>query len=372
MNYGFDKSHAFMNKRDRFFGLVLIAILCINLSVTGSEKHGNNESHQQEEQEEFSPKEFIFGTIYDSYEWHILHYNHTHVTIPLPIIVKSDHTGWHVFMSSKFHHGHKSHKGFKIAQEGPNKGDIVEVLEDGTEIKPLDLSITRISSGAILTTILMLLIFIPIAKRYKKNPYRSPKGMQSLLEPLILFIRDDVAIPMIGKKNYLKFMPFLLSIFFFILLNNLLALFPLLGEGAVTGNIAGTLALALFTFVGVNLSGKKHYWKEKFNPDVPVWLKLPIPLVPVIEFIGMFTKPFTLTIRLFANVSAGHIIKLGFLSLIFLFGQIQVSLGYGISILSVIFILFMMVLDLLIAILQAYIFTVLSAVYFGEAAEEPH
>ncbi len=349
---------------------VFITIYSFNGFSSPTESDTTTSHHKEEEK--FNPKDFILNNIYDSYEWHIIHFNHHHITIPLPIILRSKHSGWHVFMSGKFHHGTASYKGFRIAQEGPHKGDIVEELADGSLYTPLDLSITRIGSGVFISSLLLIFIFIPVARKYKKNPYRAPSGLQSFVEPLIMFIRDNVAVPIIGEKNSAKFMPFLLTIFFFILLNNIIALFPLFGEGAVTGNIAGTLALALFTFIVTNISGNKHYWKEKLNPDVPTWLKLPIPLVPLIEVVGMITKPFTLTIRLFANISAGHIIKLGFLSLIFLFGQIQVSLGYSISPLSIVFILFMMILDFLIAIIQAYIFTILTALYIGEATEEPH
>jgi F-type H+-transporting ATPase subunit a len=192
------------------------------------------------------------------------------------------------------------------------------------------------------------------------------------LEPLILFIRDDVARNSIGEKHYERFTPFLLSVFFFILFNNLLGLIPVFPAGAnVTGNITVTMALALFTFIVTQLSGNKHYWTEIFNPPpVPWWLKYPVPLIPIIEFVGVLTKPFILMIRLFANISAGHIVVLGFFTLIFIFGNMNTYAGYGVSVFSVLFSVFLSFLELLVAFIQAYVFTILSAIYFGMAVSE--
>jgi F-type H+-transporting ATPase subunit a len=197
--------------------------------------------------------------------------------------------------------------------------------------------------------------------------------MQSLLEPVILFIRDDVAKSSIGEKKYEKYMPFLLTIFFFILLNNILGLVPIFPGGAnVTGNIAVTMVMAVFTFILTTVNGNRHYWVDIVNtPGVPWWLKLPVPLMPIIEIIGIITKPVVLMIRLFANITAGHIIALGFVSLIFIFGAMNVALGYGVSVVSVAFMIFMNLLELLVAFIQAYVFTLLSALYFGLATIEP-
>lgn len=197
--------------------------------------------------------------------------------------------------------------------------------------------------------------------------------MQSLLEPLILFIRDDIAKSSIGEKKYEKYMPYLLTIFFFIFLNNILGLIPIFPGGAnVTGNIAVTMVMAVFTFILTTVSGNKHYWIDIVNtPGVPWWLKLPIPLMPVVEIIGVITKPFVLMVRLFANMAAGHIITLGFISLIFIFGAMNVALGYGVSVGAVAFMIFMNLLELLVAFIQAYVFTLLSALYFGLATIEP-
>ena len=198
--------------------------------------------------------------------------------------------------------------------------------------------------------------------------------MQNLLEPIILFIRDDIARPSIGEHKYERFMPFLLTVFFFIWFNNMIGLIPIFPGGAnVTGSISVTMVLALFTFVITTISGNRNYWQHIFNmPGVPWWVKFPVPLMPVIEIIGMMTKPFVLMVRLFANITAGHIIVLGFFSLIFIFGQMSVGLGLGVSVLSLAFTIFMTMLELLVALIQAYVFTLLSAIYFGMATEEHH
>ncbi len=237
-----------------------------------------------------------------------------------------------------------------------------------------DFSITKTVFGIFLSVALMLLVFLTIAKNYRKNKGKAPKGLQSLLEPLILFIRDDIAKSSIGEKKYEKFMPFLLTVFFFIFFNNLLGLIPFFPGGAnVTGNISVTLVLAVFTFLITSFSGNKQYWLHIVNtPGVPWWLKFPLPLMPIVEIIGIITKPFVLMVRLFANITAGHIIVLGFVSLIFIFGAISGLLGYSVSVVSVTFMLFMWLLELLVAFIQAYVFTLLSALYFGLATEEHH
>jgi F-type H+-transporting ATPase subunit a len=220
---------------------------------------------------------------------------------------------------------------------------------------------------------LLMWVFISVAKAYRKRGNRAPKGIQSWVEPLVLFVRDDIARPAIGHK-YERFMPYLLTIFFFILVNNLMGLIPFFPFGAnVTGNIAVTLVLALLTFVITTFSSTKTYWIHIFNtPGVPWWLKIPLPLMPFTELLGVITKPFVLMIRLFANISAGHIIAIGFFSLIFIFGQMNIGMGYGISVISILFTVFMTMLELLVAFIQAYVFTLLSALYFGMAVEEHH
>ncbi len=353
---------------------LFVLLLSVSAPLNLFAQHGE-ETHETTEKK-FQPGPFIFDHIADSYEWHVVTIGETHVSVPLPIILYSKTKGFHVFMSSNFHHGHETYKGFKIESDeaSANKGKIVEILENGTVEKPLvNISITKNVVALFFSVALMLFMFISIAKSYKKNKGKAPKGMQSFFEPLIIFVRDDIAKASI-QKNPEKYMPYLLSIFFFIVLNNLLGLVPILPGGAnLTGNITITLVLAVFTFVITTVKGNKAYWTHIFNaPGVPWWLKIPIPLMPVVEIVGMFTKPFVLMVRLFANITAGHIIVLGFYSLIFIFGEKNIFAGYGISIVSIAFTVFMMVLELLVAFIQAYVFTLLSALYFGMATEEHH
>jgi F-type H+-transporting ATPase subunit a len=338
-------------------------------AIAAGDEHNAHETTA----EAFRPGEMIISHIVDSYDWHIADIGHTHITMPLPVILFDDGQ-WHFFLSSRFEHGHATYKGFELAKEGAMKGKIVKTAADGTQIRPYDFSITKTVFGSFVTSIILILIFISVAKSYKKTRNHAPKGFQSLIEPLILFVRDEIAFSSIGKKHYEKFSPFLLSIFFFIFFNNLLGLVPIFPLGAnITGNIAVTGVLALFTFGMILVSGNKNYWAHIFNtPGVPWWLKLPLPLMPIIELVGVFTKPFVLMIRLFANITAGHIIILGFISLIFVFGQTSLAAGYGISVLSVAMSIFISFLELLVAFIQAYVFTLLSAIFIGMAVEEHH
>lgn len=342
---------------------------------TGNE-HATAEG--QHEEEPFNAGKMIIHHILDAHEWHIADVGNVHITVPLPIIL-IDEGKVIAFMSSRFEHGHASYKGYMLASEGPHEGKIVRVkegtMEENEEASlPLDFSITKTVTGMFVSMILLILIFVSIARSYKKREGMSPKGLQSLLEPIIIFIRDDIARASIGEHKYERYMPFLLTVFFFIFFNNLLGLIPIFPGGAnVTGNIAITMVLALFTFVITSFSGNKAYWKHVINaPGVPWWLKFPIPLMPIVEILGLFTKPFVLMVRLFANISAGHIIILGFMSLIFIFGNITPVAGYGASVISVIFAIFMSLLELLVAFIQAFVFTLLSALYFGMATEEHH
>ncbi len=362
--------------------VILITLLSLIFSygtISAQEKHDKSLKHEVEseafhEEEKLNAGELIMDHVVDAYEWHIATVGDLHVSIPLPIILYSQESGFHTFMSSEFHHGHASYENFHIAGKGSKyKGKIVETI-NGEEVRPYDFSITKNAFALIISIILIMWLFLSVAKKYKQNPKGSPKGIQSFLEPLILFIRDDIAKASIGKKHYERFTPFLLSIFFFIFINNLLGLVPLFPGGAnLTGNISVTLVLAVFTFIITTVSGNKHYWKHIFNtPGVPVWLKLPIPLMPIIELMSMLTKPFVLMVRLFANITAGHIVALGFFSLIFVFGEMLPLAGYGASVLSIIFTVFLTFLELLVAFIQAYVFTLLSALFFGMAVEEEH
>jgi len=317
---------------------------------------------------EFNAGKMIMEHVVDNHEWHIASIGNTHITVPLPVILLYEGK-ISTFWSSKFHNPSHSYKGFKLEQ---GKISRMENLKN-PDSKVYDFSITKTALAVLISSLLLCWIFISVANRYKKNPYQAPKGMQSLMEPLIIFIRDDIARNSIGEKNYEKYMPYLLTIFFFIFFNNLLGIVPIFPGGAnVTGNIAITMVMAVLTLIITTFSGNKHYWIDILNtPGVPWWLKIPVPLMPIVELIGLITKPFVLMVRLFANITAGHIIILGFVSLVFIFGALSVALGMGISVMSVAFILFMDLLEILVAVIQAYVFTLLSALYFGLATMEP-
>jgi F-type H+-transporting ATPase subunit a len=352
---------------------ILITFVLVSLLALSAPGHAEGQ-HDNHDTAKFDPGKFIFNHIMDSHDWHILSVGETHISIPLPVIVYSRKQGTlHMFMSSRFHHGHEAYNGLVMVD-----GKIYEADEHGHKdenaASPLDFSITKNVLALFISVIILLFLFISLAKAYKKRPLEAPQKIQSWLEPLIIFVRDDIARPAIGDKKYHRYMPFLLTVFFFIFLNNLMGLVPVLPGGAnVTGNIAVTMILALFTFGITTFTANMAYWKHIVNaPGVPWWIKIPIPLMPVVEVVGMFTKPFVLMVRLFANITAGHIIVLGFFSLIFIFGEMSIYAGYGISVVSVLFAIFMSLLELLVAFIQAYVFTLLSAIYFGLATEEHH
>lgn len=369
-----------LKKHIRVIRMAIIATFILSSTTLLQAQHEDYEQeHGMEEwQEDIAIKEFKAGDmimehISDAYEWHIITVNDHHISIPLPIMLY-DENDFHFFWSTVYHHSH-IHDGYFISTTGMNSGKIVKNDTQGNEVRPfLDFSFTKNVLSIFISIIIMLIVFMSVAKSYKRNEGKAPKGLQSLLEPIILFVRDDIAKASIGEEKYLKYTPFLLTLFFFILINNMLGIIPLFPGGAnVTGNIGVTGVLALFTFVITTFSGNKNYWTHIVNaPGVPWWLKLPLPLMPIVELIGVFTKPLILMIRLFANISAGHIIILGFISLIFIFGEISESIGYGVSILSIAFSIFMNVLELLVTFIQAYVFTLLSALYFGMATEESH
>jgi len=360
-----------MTVKKIFFIFTFLLIATLAFSDTEHSEEAQSDTHTKSA---FEPGKFIFDHIMDSHDWHLVTIGEEHISIPLPVIVYSRLQGkLHVFMSSKFHHGHEAYNGLVLVD---NK--ILEADDHGQPIadaaSPLDFSITKNVLALFVSIAILLILFISLAKQYRKRPLEAPQNIQSWLEPVILFIRDDIAKPAIGEQKYQKFMPFLLTVFFFIFVNNLLGLIPIFPGGAnVTGNIAITMVLALFTFVITIINANLAYWKHIVNaPGVPWWIKIPIPLMPVVELVGMFTKPFVLMVRLFANISAGHIIVLGFFSLIFIFGNMSIGAGYGISVVSVGFAVFMSLLELLVAFIQAYVFTLLSAIYFGLATEEHH
>ncbi len=324
------------------------------------------------QKEQLDIGDMIMEHVTDSYEWHFFTIGEHHVSLYLPVILY-DKGHWILFSSSKLKHD-ASYKGYHVAKDGPNVGKLVRTNAKGKEVLPqLDISITKTVFAILINAFLVVLIFLSIAKSYRKRKGQAPKGMQSLLEPLVLFIRDDVARDSIGEEKYERYLPYLMTLFFFILFSNLFGIFPFFPGGAnVTGNIAVTGIMAFFTFVITTMSSNKHYWKDIFNtPGVPWWLKFPIPLMPFVELLGIFTKPFVLMVRLFANMVSGHIVLAGFISLIFIFGKFGVGLGYGVSILSISFAIFLDLLEVLVAFIQAYVFVLLSALYFGMATEVP-
>ena len=311
--------------------------------------------------------EIVLEHLSDSYEWHIATYGDNHISIPLPIIIRSDATGeWHFCTS------HSLPDNFYFNKE--MHGKIYEKLPDGSTVRPLDLSITKTVAQIWIVVIVLICIFTYCSRWYKNHDERSqaPSGFVGMMEMLITTINDDVIKSSIGEKHYRKYSPYLLTVFFFILTANIMGLIPFFPGGAnVTGNINVTFFLALCTMIAINLFGNKHYWKDIFWPDVPLFLKAyPVAVMPVIELFGVFTKPFALMIRLFANIMAGHAVILSFTCVIFLGWSMGVGYGLGLNTLSIVMLLFMNCLELLVAFIQAYVFTLLSAVFIGLAHVE--
>lgn len=313
-------------------------------------------------EEKFNPSELILEHIADSHDWHLW----GHTSVHLPVILYTD-KGIECFSSGKFNHGHDAYTGkhytYKIVHNHIKAVDAEGNVDEAASAKVLDFSITKNVASLLLTVILLLAIFLYVASAYKKREGKAPKGFQSMIEPIIIFVRDEVAKPNLGYK-YARFMPFLLTVFFFIWINNMLGLVPFFPGGAnVSGNIAFTMVLAFITFIVININGGKVYWGHIFKPHVPWWL---YPLMIPVELIGIFTKPVALMIRLFANITAGHILVLSLISLIFIFKSALIAT------VAVPFAVFITVIELLVAFLQAFIFTMLAALFIGMAVEEPH
>lgn len=330
----------------------------------------------EQEENTVDVKEIVMGHIGDSYEWHITTWGNLHLTVPLPVIVYSETSGWHVFSSSRLAENDGSYEGLSIAPKGSRyEGKLVEHDIQGNEVRPWDFSITKVACALLINSMLLIIIVLSVARWYRKHPQGSsaPGGFIGFMEMFIMMVNDDVIKSCIGPK-YRRFSPYLLTAFFFIFINNLMGLIPFFPGGAnVTGNIAVTMVLAFCTFLAVNLFGTKTYWKDIFWPDVPWWLKVPIPMMPLIEFFGVFTKPFALMIRLFANMLAGHMAMLVLTCLIFISVSMGAALNSTLTFASVLFNIFMNALELLVAFIQAYVFTMLSAVFIGLAQEDhPH
>lgn len=338
--------------------------------------------------EGFNATEVIFGHVLNGHEFHFMDITGDDgvkhpVSIPLPIILYSPERGLDVFMSSKFEHGHKAHKGYMILTAETiehmgldpkkyNPEDIVAVNEAGAideSVTVYDISLTRNVVQMLIALAIFTFIMLGVARRYKSGVgvKTAPRGAQSLLEPIINFVDEQVVKPNLGHKAD-KYLPFILTVFFFILVNNIVGLIP--GSANVTGNIAFTLVLGVIAFVVIIFSSNKHFWGHIFNPPgVPFGVKL--ILVPV-EFLGIFIKPFALIIRLFANMLAGHIIIICLISLIFIFGQLGPAFGWGASPLAIGFTIFIYFIEVLVAFLQAFIFSMLAAVFIGQAFEGEH
>jgi F-type H+-transporting ATPase subunit a len=318
------------------------------------------------ESEKFDANKTILGHIKDAYDWHFFDIKgengKTPVSLPLPVILYNQNEGsLDVFMSSRFHHGHETVNGYAIDSH-------MHKLTRADGASFLDFSITKNVASMLICVTLMLIIFLSMAKKYARNgAMTAPSGFQNALEACVIFVRDEVAKPNIGKK-YMRFMPLLLTFFFFIWINNMLGLLP--GAANFTGNIAVTAALALVTLIVMLFAANKHFWGHLFNPPgVPMGINV---LLTIIEIISLFIKPIALMIRLFANILAGHIIILSIISMIFIFAEMSPIAGWGFSPVSVAFTLFMYCLEILVAAIQAFIFTNLTAVFIGQSVEEGH
>jgi F-type H+-transporting ATPase subunit a len=340
--------------------LLATAFVLSSLAVSHAQEQGH-EGEAPGKKEGFNVGEMIMHHIKDEHGWELAH----GVTIPLPVILYSSNRGLEVFSSSRLAH-EQVYNGYK--QE---HGKIHRVNEAGKideEAKIYDFSITKNVASLLLSAIILLSLFPAVSRGYARNKGKAPKGVQSLLEPIILFVRDEIAKPSIGPK-YERFLPYLLTLFFFILVNNLLGLLP--GAANLTGNIAVTLVLAVITFLIVTFSGNKHYWMHIVKPTGVPWFVLPI-MIPV-EIVGVFMKPISLMVRLFANITAGHIIILSLLGLIFMANSLGgMTTSIAISPVVLFFTLFLNLIELLVAFLQAFIFTLLTAMYIGSAVEDNH
>ena len=346
-----------MEKVKSIILLMLVALLPVQLYAEEAAHEG----------EELDIPEIVLEHLADAYEWHIASYQGKHLSIPLPVIIRSKNTGqWH------FCTAHNLPDGFFLSEE--HHGKIYERLADGSEVRPLDFSITKAVLQIWIVVAILIIVFLSCARWYKKRDAKSdaPKGFVGMMEMLVTYLNDDLIRPSIGEKHYKQYAPYLLTVFFFILTCNLIGLIPVFPAGAnVTGNINITFFLALCTMLAINIFANKEYWKEIFWPDVPLFLKAyPAPVMPVIELFGVFTKPFALMIRLFANMMAGHAVILSFTCVIFLGWSMGVGFGLGLNAFSIIMLLFMNLLEVLVAFVQAYVFTMLSAVFIGLAHKE--
>jgi len=332
--------------------------------------------------QELNPSKIILEHVSDGHEFHFFTINKKPVSIPLPVILYSREKGWTAFMSSRFEHGREVYNGYRLIEEeyaeehklDPNKfktGKIYAVDAAGNldaSVAVYDLSLGRNVVQVLISVILLIWIMNSVAGKYAKGQgvTTAPSGFQNAVEPVITFVRDEVGKSNLGNR-YQKYMPFLLTVFFFILINNLIGLIP--GTANVTGNIAFTAMLGIISFIVILFSTNKHYWGHIANPPVPLGVK---PIMVPVEIMGIFTKPFALIIRLFANMISGHIIILSFICLIFIFGAMNTALGWGTSPFFVALAVFIYLIEILVAFIQAFIFANLTAVFIGQAFEGSH
>ena len=370
-------------KIQRFLTLILLAVALVVPSILSAANSGDSAAaarvadpvveKSEDVEKKLDPKEIIFEHLGDGYGWEVP-FNH-HKRIPLPVIVFGK-DGLHIFSSSRVAHGQTYKDGnaeFKIAgKDSPYKGKIVEILPDGSEYKPWDISITKNVCALFIACILVIWSALAVARWYARKGFKAPRKGMGMIEALVDFIYTGVIRPTLGDRSP-KFAPYLLTVFFLILYLNLMGLLVVFPGGAnLTGNIAVTMVLALFTFLATNIFGTKHYWKEILWPDVPLWLKFPLPIMPLIELFGIFTKPAALTVRLFANMMGGHMIVIALTLLIFIFGAFGAAVAGATSVFSVCFSVFMLLIDVLVSFIQAYVFTMLSTIFIGFGQEREH
>ncbi len=362
------------SKTNRFKPLLLLFVLLfasLFVKAFESEENVNNADSlatEEPKHEGFNAGKLVMSHISDSHDWHIYGSEEHPVSIPLPVILYNKTSGLSIFSSARFEHGKASYNGYKIEEGIIYTDDGVAESKDNSGF--YDFSITKNVLSLFISLAIILLVFISAARSYGRNQNKAPSGLRGAVEPLIVFVRDDIAKAAIGEKHHARFMPFLLTIFFFIWVNNLLGIIPIFPGGAnVTGNIAIPIVLAVYTLIITLAVSNKNYWRHIFAmPGVPIYV---LPIISLLEFIGIFLKPFVLVVRLFANILAGHIVMLVFFCLIFVAGAASTGAGMGASVPAIAFTIFINCLELLVGFLQAFVFTFLSAIYIGMALAEP-
>lgn len=356
-------------KRLTIIALLLILTL-VSMSIPAA---ASSKEDGEAKEEKIDAKEIIFEHLGDRYGWEVPFCHDKSISLPI-IVFGSD--GLNIFSSARVYHGQHyttaNGKTFYIAEKGDFKGKVVEIV-DGKETRPFDISITKNVFALFLTVIVTCLVILPLRCYYKRKGMKAPRRWLGSIEALTVFIYDGV-IKETLKENAKRFAPYLLTVFYFIFIMNLMGLMVVFPGGAnLTGNIAITLVLAILTFLATNIFGTKHYWKEIFWPDVPLWLKFPLPIMPIIEVFGMFTKPAALTVRLFANMMGGHMIVIVLTLLIFIFAEkAGTGVAAGTSVVSILFSVFMLLIDVLVSFIQAYVFTMLSTIFISLAQEKGH